>query len=429
LVLSSGPWTECEAKDASLAVVVSFRSRGLFRERSAVHYLRPAQPTSLLLVQTTASAPIVRARREIPQACSSVVHLENDEPVWTGTRYVIHSTLRQTPVDPSQAVTLAISIRWQGENGEGRFEQSQILNGINRAILGDSRVTASIEVVRPADVPPEAPAKLDRGAALRHFETLKSRSNTVKLVTDEPQWASALPARFAQKSTGPSGENLLLYPDHTYLYTTWADEAGEVVDDQGEWSFDTGLLTLHQKPVTGQPSRAPRDLLYLVAEASGSETSNTPRVFLVGADRALADLLTSQTAPTADATAGLVSHALMRVPATETTAACPKRDDLMAATAQFNAWNQLNERFHLAYRNGTLDKGRFILSSDASIQFADVRLFAERIEVSADFSAAKLPGPVEIEWDGQHFTTSDVTIHAANNEVRIEAEAIKTPER
>lgn len=149
LTLSDGPWTEGTAEDATVAVLVTVRSNGLFRERTGIHYLRPAQKTIYRLVQLRSNAPVTIAQKEVPEACSASFHLANNEADPADQNYSIHSTLKQIPVDPSHAITLNLRVNCRENGNTDCIEESIVLNGLNHTERAKGAILAVIEILAP----------------------------------------------------------------------------------------------------------------------------------------------------------------------------------------------------------------------------------------------------------------------------------------
>ncbi|MFT3868143.1 MAG: hypothetical protein QM715_06550 [Nibricoccus sp.] len=149
LTLSDGPWIEASAEEATVAVIVTVRSNGLFRERTGVHYLRPAQKKIYRLVQIRNNAPIALARKEVPEACSATFHLSNNEADPADHNYSIHSTLKQIPVDSTRAITLNLRVNCRENGNTDCIEESVVLNGLNRTEFAKGPILAMVEIVPP----------------------------------------------------------------------------------------------------------------------------------------------------------------------------------------------------------------------------------------------------------------------------------------
>jgi len=425
--LTAGPWVECNANEATVAVVVTVRAEGVFHERVGVHYLRTARPTTLRLVQLRSGAPTTLEQRKIPQACSATFHLTNNDVYWNGTRYSIHSTLKQVPVDPTHAITLNLSVRWQQSDGEKHLEQSQVLNGLNHVDINNGILAASVDIVPPSSVPKHIPAppRPDARDTATLIDQLKSRYPGIEPLHDEPSFATHLPAKF-HSGTGLSGDNLHLYPDHSYIYTTWADVSPEAIEDEGEWSFSNGLINLESSPSDKTNHRPPLDLHYLAFNFS-DEKDSSAQPALLGTNWAFGNVIERSVGTSGNSQgvlSTLKSSALTIAPSTDGKPACPPKEDLRSTTGTFEAWSLLTEKLHLSYRNGSRQDGMFILTGDASVQFADVVFASDTIEISSDHSLIKLHGPVRIEWDSRALTATDAIIHVSPDVIQFESSEI-----
>lgn len=126
-------------------MAVSVQTHGLFRDRVGAYFLRPAHTTIYRLVQLRANAPLTVAQKEVPEACSTSFHLTNDEPNSIGTRYTIHSSLKQIPVDPSRSITLQVRVT----NGADHLDESCVLNGLSHTEFTRGPFAAKIEILGP----------------------------------------------------------------------------------------------------------------------------------------------------------------------------------------------------------------------------------------------------------------------------------------
>jgi len=149
LTLSDGPWTECTADEAAIAVVITVRTNSLFPDRVGIHYLHPAVRTTYRLVHLRNNTPVTLAQKEIPEACSSAFHLTNNATETTGAHYTIHSTIKQIPVDLTHAITLNLRVNFQQNGNTEHLDESLVLNGLSRTECGKGAILASIEILSP----------------------------------------------------------------------------------------------------------------------------------------------------------------------------------------------------------------------------------------------------------------------------------------
>lgn len=74
----------------------------------------------------------------------------------------------------------------------------------------------------------------------------------VSAPTSAAETLALLPAHFSDRNpelerrllSATSGEDLYLFPDHSYLYVRWADIMPATVFDRGNWSFETDVVAL-----------------------------------------------------------------------------------------------------------------------------------------------------------------------------------------
>lgn len=399
-------------------MVVRIHAAGLFRDRVAVHYLRPARTIELELVQIGPREPTVAARREFPEACLSVVHLENDDPLWDGAEYSVHSSLKQVPVDPTHAVLLSVSVRWRKDGDGENFSQEQILNGLSRAELGDARVSVTAEVLPPAEAPVETPEAADPAAVGPLLQQLRDRGFSPTLLREESDLTCRLPASFSRRLTGPAGEHLNLYPDHSYTFSGWTGRDADVSDERGRWTFAGGLLALRRTSDGSIAKGAPIDRWYLLLNP-GPDLSGNDSPVLLGARHGLEALLADSGRTPPDPAGALRSAGLSPAPVSAAESDSP-------AAAANEAWSRLEDRFHVDARSRSLERGTFVLEGDATLELADIRLLADRIEISADLSELTLPGPVGIDWAGRRFNAEGVVVRVTPFRIRIESQAIRT---
>lgn len=146
LVLTDGPWTDCTSEEATVAVVVTVRTGGLFRDRTGAHFLRPARSTIYRLVQLRPGSPATLAEKVIPEACSTSFHLTPIPSDPAAPAISIHSTLKQIPVDPSRAITLHLRVT----NGSDLFDETLVLNHTHLTERSHGTIAARIEIATPA---------------------------------------------------------------------------------------------------------------------------------------------------------------------------------------------------------------------------------------------------------------------------------------
>jgi hypothetical protein len=201
----------------------------------------------------------------------------------------------------------------------------------------------------------------------------------------------------------------------------------EAIEDEGHWSFTDGLLNLESNPSEKTNHRPPLDRHYLVFNFA-DEKDQQPQPALLGSNWAFGNLVERPAIASGNPLGvlfALKSTALTLAPSSVDKQACPPKETLRATTDTFEAWSQLTEKFHLNYRNGSRKNGVFILTGEASVQFADIVFASDTIEISSDHSLIKLHGPVRIEWDGRSLTATDASIHISPGVIQFESTEIR----
>ncbi len=147
-MLTDGPWTECDAPDATVVVSVTASIAGIPAQVRGLHFLRPAVRTVHRLLLRQGGGATTIAQREIPEACFSTILMRPAQPAHEA--FSIRSTLKQIPVDPAHAITLGLRAMLPSASNVDPTEHVITLNGLSKYAFSQGALQASVEIL-PAD--------------------------------------------------------------------------------------------------------------------------------------------------------------------------------------------------------------------------------------------------------------------------------------